>query len=181
MRVIAGKHRSRKLKEVPTKQTRETKDRVKESIFNSIQEYVYDARVLDLFCGSGSLGIEALSRQAAFCDFNDFSDTAIEVTKDNLSTLNLTKHSKVTRIDALKLLDVLRDPYDIILLDPPYASNLLEQIIIQIAENNLLNEHGIIVVLYSKQKKLELQNCDIIEYKKKTIGITNISYLKWSS
>lgn len=178
MRVIAGTYRSRKLKEVELDSTRSTKDRVKESIFNSIQNDLYERTVLDLFAGSGALGIEALSRGASHCVFNELNTVAAKVLKENIAMLKI-ENCKVTRLDYVDFLIGFKDTFDIIILDPPYHMNVIDDIIQLISRNKLLNDDGIIVALYDKNNSLKEENSDIIEYKKKTIGITNVSYMKW--
>ncbi len=179
LRVIAGYHRSRKLKEVPSTKTRETRDRVKESIFNSLQPYLQGAKVLDLFCGSGSLGIEALSRGAVWCDFNDESPLAIKVASENLANLSLLKQSKTTMSDGFMFLQEVNEVYDIILLDPPYAYNKLAELLCEITGRRLLTENGIIVTLYHSSKPPIWRECGLDEYKNKVMGITGVSYWKW--
>lgn len=179
MRVIGGYHRSRKLHEVPSDDTRETKDRVKESIFNSITPHLYQARVLDLFAGSGSLGIEALSRGAASCTFNDTSPMSIKVIRENLNLLQETSKSIVVSQDALRFLSQTTGVYDIILLDPPYGSQLLGTIVQQIASHQLLDKFGVIVALSGKNDSIDGSDCDIITYKTKKYGLTTVTYLKW--
>jgi len=181
MRVIAGTHRSRVLLEVGKDSTRETKDRVKESIFNSLSPYLFEANVLDLFSGSGSLGIEALSRGAVFCDFVDCENEAVKTTHANLKNLNLLNQSTVTYGRYEEYLLRVDKTFDVILLDPPYDMLVLDDIIETIAKRKLLNEQGIIVCLYSKKNGLKPHNFGIIEDKMKQIGITKVSYMKWGS
>jgi len=179
MRVISGEFRSRKLEEVNSEKTRETKDRVKESIFNSISPVLNDADVLDLFAGSGSLGIEALSRGSKECTFVDRMPEAIRVIRSNIKNLHIENRAEIYFGNYEDFLAKTYHPFDIILLDPPYTMDVIDDIIKEIAHKKLLNEDGIIVCLYSKNNSLKTENNGIIEYKKKTSGITNISYMKW--
>ena len=179
MRVIAGTFRSRVLDEVNSDKTRETKDRVKESIFNSIQADLYDAHVLDLFAGSGSLGIEAISRGSKDCVFVDQMKEAIDVVRSNIKKLSIEKQSEIYYGDFESYLEKTYQSFDVILLDPPYSLKVLNSIIKTIARKKLLNKDGIIVSLYSKNDTLQKENNGIIEYKKKTIGVTNVSFMKW--
>lgn len=179
MRVIAGEFRSRVLVEVDSDLTRETKDRVKESIFNSIQNDLYEANVLDLFAGSGSLGIEAISRGSIFCDFVDKGKDAINAVRKNILNLKIESKSGIHFEEYSSFLEKTYHGYDIILLDPPYKIDCIDDIIKTIARKKLLSKDGIIVCLYSKNNQLKTENNGIIEYKKKTIGITNVSYMKW--
>lgn len=179
MRIIAGNYRTRVLKEVNQLSTRETKDRVKESIFNSITPYLYGARVLDLFAGSGSLGFEAISRGSEFVEFSDSNSTAIKVIRSNASSLGVLKQCRITQSDYKEYLASCNSVFDVILLDPPYALNCLDDVIRIITLKKLLSDNGIIVCLYDKNNSLKEDNNGIIEYKQKKIGITKVSFMKW--
>ena len=179
MRVIAGEFRSRVLDEVDSINTRETKDRVKESIFNAISTDLYEATVLDLFSGSGSLGIESISRGSISCDFVDKDRKAIDTVRKNILKLKIENRCEIHLSDYESFLDKTYREYDIVLLDPPYKLDVIDEIIKTIARKKLLTKNGVIVCLYSKNNNLKPENNGIIEYKKKTIGITNVSYLKW--
>ncbi len=178
MRVIGGTHRSRILEEVEGSQTRETKDRVKESIFNSISSYIYDSVVLDLFSGSGSLGIEALSRGAKHAVFNDSYKKAFNVLQNNISTLNLNDQTTVYRNDYIDCIEKQTTPFDVILLDPPYELSVLNKIITLIDENKLLTPSGIIVIL-SKKGRVITDTEQLVITKTKNMGITKVTYMKW--
>lgn len=180
MRVISGVHRSRVLEEVPSNDTRETKDRVKEAVFNSLQSYITDAMVLDLFAGSGSLGIEALSRGAAHVDFNDHSRQAINVIERNLDTLQLREKTTVSNKDAVVYIQEETTSYDIMLLDPPYKSDMLKQVMPYVAQKKLLSPHGIVVLLSGSETDCEKSDCGIEIVKKKRYGMTHVTYMKWS-
>ena len=143
MRVISGKYRGKKLKEFELNTTKPTTDRVKESIFNLIQFDVMDAVVLDLFAGTGALGIEAISRGAKKTYLVDNNLQAISIIKDN--TKNFTEDFEVVNKSALEFLNTTKTKFDIILLDPPYKSNFGMECINYIINNNLLNENGIII------------------------------------
>lgn len=136
MRIIAGTHRGKKLIEYFNPQTRPTTDRVKENVFNLLQNHLdlHGARVLDLFAGTGAYGIECLSRGAGFVHFNDHDPQAVQVIKKNLG--QIWSNCQVTQKDYLAVL--AQANYDLFFLDPPYASDLGEQAINQI-------EHGLIV------------------------------------
>jgi 16S rRNA (guanine(966)-N(2))-methyltransferase RsmD len=181
MRVVGGKHRSRKLLEVDKDTTRETRDRVKESVFNSIQADLFDAHVLDLFAGSGALGIEALSRGSEFCTFIDCNQAAIDTIKDNIKHLKLEVNSLVLKTDYLGYLESTNSAFDIILLDPPYDMHVLDKTIETIASKKLLNKSGILVLFYHKSHSIKNENYGIIEYKQKKYGITKVSFMKWGN
>ncbi len=179
MRVISGIYRSRILEEVDTTSTRETKDRVKESIFNSIQTFIPEAKVLDLFAGSGSLGIEAKSRGASEVVFVDNQEKALKVIRKNVLNLHIEHEVEIFPGDYETYLNKTYQPFDVILLDPPYSMDILDDIIKTIARKKLLHKEGVIVCLYGKSNTLKKENNGIIEYKKKTSGITNMSYYRW--
>lgn len=135
MRIIAGTHRGKKLVEYYTPTTRPTTDRVKENVFNLISNYLdfNVITVLDLFAGTGAYGIECLSRGAKFVHFNDCDSAAINVIKKNLG--HIWQNYRLTQKDFLS---VLNQSYDLIFLDPPYASHFGQQAIDLI-------KHGLIV------------------------------------
>ena len=178
MRVIAGTHRSRILKQVEHITTRETKDRVKESIFNSISNYIPDSLILDLFSGSGSLGIEALSRGAKQAVLNDYDNEAFKVLEKNVNTLQLQGKTSLSKEDYLTCLLSQSNAFDVILLDPPYKLEVLDIIIRHIEERKLLDPSGIIVILSNKERIIE--DTDLLEVtKEKNMGITKVTYMKW--
>ncbi len=152
MRVISGYLRSRKLIGYDLDSTRPTMDKVKESLFAMIQEHISESTCLDLFAGSGSLGIEAISNYANHCYFVDNNKKAIEVLNSNIDNLNID--SKTTIInkdysDALKYFSDNNIKFDIVFLDPPYEFNVYSKITNYIVDNNLINDEGIIVCEYS--------------------------------
>lgn len=142
MRVITGMARGRKLCEPANMDIRPTTDQVKEALFNIVQFDIEGRRVLDLFAGTGQLGIEALSRGARSATFVDESSEAIKIIKANLEHCRLT--GEVVRTDAIGFLKRC-GKYDLIILDPPYASDLLEKTLKYIIEFDILAEGGIII------------------------------------
>lgn len=145
MRVITGIARGRKLRELPGLETRPTTDRVKEGIFSSIQFEIEGRRVLDLFGGTGQMGIEALSRGAADCTFVDLRREAAAVIRENLELVGFTDRARVIQGDALAYLSRCRETFDVIFLDPPYESGLLEKALERITTIDIVSENGIIV------------------------------------
>ena len=145
MRVIAGTARGTQLKTPEGMQTRPTIDRVKEALFSIIHFDLPGAKVLDLFGGTGQLGIEALSRGAASATFVDQAEPACRLIKENLRRAKLENAGKVVRGDYMEYLSRCREEYDIILLDPPYAEVFLENALKRIAEIDILRSGGIIV------------------------------------
>ena len=145
MRVITGKARGVTLKTPDGMTTRPTTDRVKEALFSIIQFEIPGANVLDLFGGTGQLGIEALSRGAKSCTFVDAGEPACRLIRENLKRTRLEAEGKVVRSDYLAFLNRCRETYDIIFLDPPYAEVFLETALKCIAEIDILQSGGIIV------------------------------------
>ena len=145
MRVITGKARGIQLKTPEGLQTRPTADRVKEALFSIINFDIPGAKVLDLFGGTGQLGIEALSRGAASAVFVDAREDSCKLIRENLKRTKLEKDAKVIRSDYLDYLNRCREQYNIIFLDPPYAEVFLENAIKRITEIDILQTDGIIV------------------------------------
>lgn len=145
MRVITGTARGRKLGQLQGVETRPTTDQVKESIFNIIQFDIEGRRVLDLFAGTGQLGIEALSRGAASCTFVDQRKDAVGLVRANLKLCQLSDKARVVQGEALSFLSTVREQYHLVFLDPPYQMDLLENAIKKIAEIDMLTENGIII------------------------------------
>ena len=154
MRVITGKARGVLLKTPDGMQTRPTTDRVKEALFSIIQFELPGAKVLDLFGGTGQLGIEALSRGAAEAQFVDAREDACRMIKENLRRTKLEKEGRVVRSDYLDYLKRCREQFDIILLDPPYAEIFLENSLKMITEIDILRSGGIIVAERPTGKEL---------------------------
>lgn len=145
MRVIAGTARGVNLKTPDGMKTRPTTDRVKEAMFSIIHFDIPNASVLDLFGGTGQLGIECLSRGAKRAVFVDAAENACALIKENLRRTKLQSEASVIRSDYMTYLKRFRETFDIILLDPPYAEEYLEKALNYIAEIDILNSGGIIV------------------------------------
>ena len=145
MRVITGKARGIQLKTPEGILTRPTSDRVKEALFSIINFDLPGARVLDLFGGTGQLGIEALSRGAESAVFVDSREEACKLIRENLRRTHLEQQGRIVRSDYLDFLVRCREHFDIILLDPPYAEIFLENALKQITEIDILGSDGIIV------------------------------------
>lgn len=145
MRVITGKARGVQLKTPAGMATRPTADRVKEALFSIIQFELPGAKVLDLFGGTGQLGIEALSRDASSAVFVDAREDACSLIRENLKRTKLTQQAKVVHSDYLAYLNRCPEQFDIIFLDPPYAEEFLEKSIKRITEIDILHSNGIII------------------------------------
>ena len=167
MRIISGKYKGKKLKEFNLNTTKPTLDRVKESIFNLIQFDIADAVVLDLFAGTGALGIEAISRGSLLTHLVDSNNQAIKIIKENLQ--NIQGEYVVYNLDFKTFLNNTKTKYDIVFLDPPYKTDYGIQAIKILMENNLLNDNAIIIFETSEENQISL-NLDNFEISKKKYG-----------
>ena len=146
MRVIGGKYRSRVLVPFEGKDVRPTADRAKEALFNILALKIRGARVLDLFAGSGALGIECLSRDAEKVVFNDVAKESVAIIKKNLAGLKMPSDTyTVYNYDFATCLEVQKEGFDLIFIDPPYRLEIGVQAVKKIAERGLLNADGTLV------------------------------------
>ena len=157
MRVITGKARGIVLKTPDGDLTRPTADRVKEAVFSMLQFEIQGAVVLDLFGGTGQLGIEALSRDARRAVFVDAREDACRLIRENLKRTKLLEQSTVIRSDYLVYLKKCREMFDVIFLDPPYAEEYLENSLKMITEIDILQSGGIIVAERPAEKALDFE------------------------
>ena len=168
MRIISGKYRGKKLQGFNMDGTRPTMDRVKESLFGMIQTKIPNSKCLDLFAGSGALGLEAISMGAKSCCFVDHSKEAIKVIKQNI--IKIEEECRVIDSDYKRFLKETKEKFDIIFLDPPYQNGLLNKALKIIEELDLLNDEGIVVCEYENENPIS--SLKII--KEKNYGTKNI-------
>lgn len=176
MRVISGKAKGMQLASLEGKETRPTLDRVKEALFSKIQFDLVEAVVLDLFSGSGAIGIEALSRGASKVVFCDNSNRAIEIIEQNLKKTNLEENAIVFKKDYMKCLGNLNIKPNIIFIDPPYQSDYAKLAIDKILELDLLENDGYIIVETDDEQKI-LENLKMNLYDMKKYGRVKLMYL----
>ena len=177
MRVISGTARGKKLLPVPGMSTRPTTDRVKESIFNIIQMQVRGARVLDLFAGTGQMGIEALSRGAAHCDFVDHDKGALAVVRKNVAACRVSDRAALSLgAFAAFVSRCPRGQYDLIFLDPPYGGKILKDALSAIERFDILSKTGIIICESAVEDKVETGLRLGREYRYGAIKITIVSH-----
>lgn len=170
MRVIAGSRRSMPLKAPKGENTRPTEDRTKETLFNVLQNYIYDARFLDLFAGSGGISIEALSRGAKSAVLVENNKEAIKCINDNLEFTRFTEEATLMVMDVFAALERLRcnEPFDIIFMDPPYKAGVEPEIMAVLARMPYVTEDTIIVVEASRDTDFGfLEDWDFTIYKTK--------------
>jgi 16S rRNA (guanine966-N2)-methyltransferase len=176
IRVISGKAKGRKLKLVPGDSTRPVMDRVKESLFNILGDWVRDSHWLDLFAGTGSVGIEALSRGAASCLFLDLSRDAIKTIHDNLTTTGLEQGADVRRLDALAFLDGLpgeETRFEVIYIAPPQYKAMWRQALEKIdARVDWLLPDGVAIVQIDPREHKELSLTHLRLYDERKYGNT---------
>jgi 16S rRNA (guanine(966)-N(2))-methyltransferase RsmD len=167
MRVIAGSAKKTQLKTLEGLDTRPTTDRIKETLFNMLAPHLYDSTFLDLFAGSGGIGIEALSRGAKEAVFVENSKAAVSCIKDNLKKTHLESKASVLQMDVLSALHRLEGRYhfDYIFMDPPYNNEWEKKVLEYLADSTLLSEDGVIIVEASKETKM-----DYVE----SLGLTTI-------
>lgn len=174
MRIISGTFRGLKLCEFDGKDVRPTSDRVKESLFNIIYSRVAGARVLDLFCGSGNLGIECLSRGAAEVHFNDISPSSLKILGKNLAKIKRT--AVITACDFSDCLKGLKGKFDLIFIDPPYRSEAGTEALGLISELGLLADGGIAV--YERDRAFSGAVKGLEKFDERKYGKTYITFFR---
>lgn len=165
MRVVSGKYRGKKLKEFDLSSTKPTLDKVKEAMFDMIQFDVVDAVVLDLFSGTGALGVEAISRGAKKTYLVDSNIQAIKIIKENLK--GITEDCQVINQNGLDFLKSTNEQFDIVLLDPPYKTDLGLKAIELLIKENKLKDNAIILFETSCDNDVELAYTDFKITRKK--------------
>ena len=182
MRIISGISRGTKLYTLDGENTRPTLDRVKEPLFSIIQTYIKDALVLDLFAGSGALGLEALSRGAKKAILCDKSYEAVNIIKKNIEKTHMEEKTEVLCMDYKKCISTVKDKFDIIFIDPPYKLDVAIKSVEMILERNLLSEDGLIVIETDDENR-ELQEIKNLNYNitirdQRTYGRVKLIFLK---
>ena len=181
MRVVSGSARGTKLSSIDSLSTRPTQDRVKESLFNIIFDKIYECSFLDLFAGSGAIGIEALSRGANFATFCDINKESLEFVKSNLIKTKLIDKARVYNLDYKKYLKETKEKFDIIFIDPPSKAEISVDALRMIKENELLKRDGFVVIETDEylRDKSELENITDIEvFDHRKYGRANLIFIK---
>lgn len=173
MRVITGIARGKRLVTPDGSDVRPTSDKVKEALFSALQFDIEGRRVLDLFAGSGQLGIEALSRGAESCVFVDNSRTSVNLVKKNLEITGLFEKSKVFQSDFASFAAMSRDTFDIVFLDPPYAAGMLIDAIKAVLP--LMSDYGLIVCEYPPEVTIPEEIGGFSVYRTYRYGKINVS------
>jgi|TARA_B110000114_G_C15059737_1_gene384831 16S rRNA (guanine966-N2)-methyltransferase len=183
MRIISGSFKGKKILEPKNQVTRPLKDLTKESIFNIIIHSkkfnieLSSSRVLDLFSGVGSFGMECLSRGSSNLIFVENYSEVLPILKKNITSINCQENSVIYEKDIIKDFDfkIIKNKIDIIFMDPPYKEKLLSQLLIKINESKILSSNGIIIIhRHKKEEDLFPENFNIIE--KKSYGISKVIF-----
>lgn len=180
MRVIAGEYKGRRLATPRDYSVRPTTDKVKEALFSILADVIPESRVLDLFSGTGNLGIEALSRGAELCVFVDNSKDSLKLIKENIEYCRAGNNAKVIAGDYKKALMRANEQFDVILLDPPYDGGYLENCFELIDEYDVLDDDGVIVAEHRKEEKLPEHIYGFEKIKERKYGIIMLSIYKKS-
>ena len=178
MRIIGGKFRSRMLAEFSGDAVRPTSDRAKESLFNILALKIPQSRVLDLFSGSGAIGLECLSRGAREVVFNDFSKESIGILKKNLNALKVEigREAKIFNYDYSTCLNALTGEFDFVFIDPPYRYDYGVPAMEKIVARGLLSNDGVIV--YERDKPFEGEVEGLEQYDERKYGKTYLTFFK---
>ncbi|MDH7479654.1 MAG: 16S rRNA (guanine(966)-N(2))-methyltransferase RsmD [Syntrophomonadaceae bacterium] len=179
MRVIAGSVRGFRLQAPPGQRTRPTADRVKEALFNILAPYLSDRRVLDLFAGSGALGIEALSRGAGRAVFVEKDAAALRALRANLASTGMVERAEVLPLDvsiAIKNLQDRDEKFDLVFLDPPYRQGLIDSTLEKLAARPLLAPHGLVVAESSEREPVPDVVAGFKCYRRETYGDTRLHF-----
>lgn len=174
MRIISGKFKGKTLLENKFNHIRPTTDKVKQAIFTKLQFEINGSRVLDLFCGTGAIGIEAISRDAEEVIFVDVNEKSVMLTKKNLQAIK--SDAKVLKCDADHALNILNGKFDLIFLDPPYKSGLYEKTLKKIYEKDFLTDEGTIICEHSKDDTFDYSPFSV--YDEKNYGTITVTYLR---
>lgn len=179
MRVISGQAKGRKLKAPKGFVTRPTSDRVKEAIFNVLTSKILGSYVLDVFAGTGGLGIEALSRGAEHAVFIEKNREAWLVVQDNLTITGFSNYAHIYLGEFSVILSRLKEKFDLVFLDPPYNQNLIQPAVSLILDLGLLNNHGVIIIETNSKLKEVPESKEIYLIKESVYGDTAVLYYQY--
>lgn len=182
MRVISGQYRGHRLLAVPGKNTRPTTDKVKESLFSMIGPYFSDGLCLDLYAGTGALGIEALSRGMSKGIFIDIDRKAIDTIYANIKALKLDAKAEIYKNDAERAIQALAKrklTFDLVFIDPPYAKERNKAVLNQLVDADLLNNESIVVVEHDHEHILAFTSQKLLKWKENAFGDTALTIFKY--
>lgn len=178
MRITAGIARGREIVCPPGLEARPTASKIRQAFFNILRNKVQDARFLDLFAGSGLMGLEALSRGAAELVCIDENRRMVKAIEENVNRLNF--QAQVIQADVRSFLDQLpKNSFDIIFADPPYKSRLAESILNGVARHGILQQEGILAIEHAREFKLPEESGNLIAYDRRDYGQTSITFYQY--
>lgn len=172
MRIIAGKYRGHQLVAFKADHIRPTTDRVKETLFNKIQFQLEGAKVVDLFCGTGNLGLEALSRDASFCTFVEKNPKSLIITRQNIEKLKVPANQyKIINMDVIAFLkSYAGEVFDVILADPPFTEKMAHDVMVAASQSAGFGAHTIMAIESEKKERMEKEYGDLVRYDQKDYG-----------
>ena len=177
MRVIAGRYKGHQLKGFHAPHIRPTTDRVKESIFNTLMYEIEGARFLDLFAGTGSLGIEALSRGASEVVFVEKSKKSVQIIEQNLSKLKIVENIKIVNKDVFSFLkDFSEASFDIVMADPPFTEKIAHSVMESLVMSGVVSDESTLIIESSKHERIDDSYKDWYCYRFKDFGDKAVSY-----
>jgi 16S rRNA (guanine(966)-N(2))-methyltransferase RsmD len=180
LRVIAGKLKGRKIHISSSSDLRATADRVKESIFNILKGEIEDRQVLDLFSGTGNLGIESISRGAKSVILVDYSKQSVNTIKRNLESLDCIDNAEILGMDYKKAISRLArqgKKFDLVFADPPYLKGYVQEIIDCLVKEKILNDNALIVMEHHKKESINADSIGLIQLKQRKFGDTLVTIL----
>ncbi|HPI40347.1 MAG TPA: 16S rRNA (guanine(966)-N(2))-methyltransferase RsmD [Pseudobdellovibrionaceae bacterium] len=185
MRIISGKFKGHSLVSFKADHIRPTTDRVKESLFNKIRDSLEGARVLDLFCGTGNLGLEAISRGAVHCLFVDAQAKSLSITKENIDKLKIDKKEySIQKEDVLRFLKKYEgEGFDVIFIDPPFTEKMAHEVMDAVSKSRIYLPHCLISIESQKKERIdeqygELKRFDFKEYGDKSLSLYKMEKLE---
>ena len=183
MRIISGKYKGRHLVSFKADHIRPTMDRVKETLFNKWMGQIEEARVLDLFAGTGNLGLEALSRGAKHVTFVEKNIKSVQIIKDNIQALKIPpqEYTIITKDVFAFIKSASSQPFDLILIDPPFTEKLADRVMLELSLQSLFHQDTLIAIEAIKQEKIEMQYGVLTCYDKQDYGDKSLSLFKKSS
>ena len=187
MRIIGGRLSGRSLVE-PTPQMkrflRPMREAVRAALFDVLSDFVLHARFLDLFAGTGSIGLEALSRGAQSCVFVDISEQACQIIRENIKNLGLEKHARVYHLDvlqAIELFDRQGEKFDLVFIGPPYGKGLAQKTLAHLTRYSILSPGALVVTEIFKKEKIQTEYGLLKSFDERTYGDNRLWFYRWEA
>lgn len=179
MRIVGGKYGGHVLVSFSADHIRPTTDRVKQILFDILQGQVDGVRVLDLFSGTGSLGLESLSREASFVTFVEQNRKSIEILKKNIEKLRISDGYEIKIVDVFKFLkSYIGEPYDLILIDPPFTEAIADDVLKALSQSRVWHSSSIIAIESGKKENIKLHYEKLTQYNQRDFGDKKLSFYK---